>query len=256
MLEFQALQRRFSAHLRDPAANPPPRGIEERRLKIYRELFFNNIDHALANGFPVLRRLLDDARWSALVRDFYARHPCHDPLFRGVSEQFVGYLESTRIAEPDDPPFMLELAHYEWVESALAVAEDPPPAPADLLADGDLLAGVPVLSPLAWVLGYRWPVHRIGPNVRPDSPGVQPTWLIVYRTAQDDVRFMEINALTAQLLEQIQATPDARGRVSVRRLANAIGAEAEALLMSAGAILNNLRDHGIVLGARHAVAAD
>jgi hypothetical protein len=42
----------------------------------------------------------------------------------------------------------------------------------------------------------------------------------------------------------------------VRRLANAIGAEAEALLMSAGAILNNLRDHGIVLGARHAVAAD
>ena len=31
---------------------PPPAGIEERRLRVYRELFFNAIESLLANSFP------------------------------------------------------------------------------------------------------------------------------------------------------------------------------------------------------------
>ena len=51
-------------------------------------------------------------------------------------------------AGADDFPFLLELAHYEWVELALSIDER---EPADIAADpvGDLLEGRPVLSPLA-----------------------------------------------------------------------------------------------------------
>ena len=34
----------LSRYLRDPEHNPPPPGIEARRLKVYRELFYNGIE--------------------------------------------------------------------------------------------------------------------------------------------------------------------------------------------------------------------
>ena len=85
MLEFQKLQTGLTAHLRDPLHAAAPAGIEERRLKIYRELFYNNIEGFLANAFPVLRQLTDDAHWHAMARDFFARHQSTDPLFHGLA---------------------------------------------------------------------------------------------------------------------------------------------------------------------------
>ena len=56
---FQALQYRFAAHLRDPEHQPAPEGLEDRRLKIYRELFYNNVEDFLQTAFPVLRRITE-----------------------------------------------------------------------------------------------------------------------------------------------------------------------------------------------------
>ncbi|MDH4254937.1 MAG: DNA-binding domain-containing protein, partial [Gammaproteobacteria bacterium] len=50
---FQRRQYEFAAHIRDPDANPPPAGIEDRRMAIYRELFYNNLLSLLGSTFPV-----------------------------------------------------------------------------------------------------------------------------------------------------------------------------------------------------------
>jgi hypothetical protein len=60
------------------------------------------------------------------------------------------------------------------------------------------------LSPLAWVLSYRFPVHRIGSSYRPDSAPEHATYLTVYRNREDKVCFMELNAATAKLLELLR----------------------------------------------------
>ena len=70
----------FSAHIRDPDRNPPPAGIDPRRMQVYRELFFNNVSRLLAGNFPVIRKTLADEAWAALVRRFLARHM---PQFEG-----------------------------------------------------------------------------------------------------------------------------------------------------------------------------
>ena len=54
---LQDQQFALSRHLRDPS-HPPPPGIEERRLAIYRDLFFNNIESLLAGNFPAMPVLL------------------------------------------------------------------------------------------------------------------------------------------------------------------------------------------------------
>lgn len=200
---FQQTQYAFAAHLRDPDANPAPPDIEDRRMKIYRELVYNNIESFIATGFPVLRQLIADQPWHALVRDFVSRHCSHSPYFLEISQEFLNYLQEERQSLVTDPPFMLELAHYEWVELALDVAEDDLPAlsstPVDVMAESLQV------SPLAWRLSYQYPVHLIGPEYQPAEPPEQPTFLVVYRNREHRVKFLESNAVTIRLLQLLEA---------------------------------------------------
>jgi hypothetical protein len=249
---FQALQYAFAAHLRDPARHPPPAGVEDRRLAIYRDLFFNNVDNYLAKAFPVLRRIYADDDWRALVRDYYARHVSHSPQFYRIAEEFLHYLEAERGERPEDPPFLLELAHYEWVELQLAILD----IDLDTLAAdraGDPLADAPVLSPLAWPLTYRYPVHKLGPDHRPDAPPAEPTHLVVYRDRADEVRFLKLNPVTARLLALIRDAPGRAGRAHLETIATELRGPDPATVVESGCrILADLTARDILLGTRPA----
>ena len=232
----------LARHVRDPGANPSPPGIEDRRLAIYRELFLNGIDSLLAGNFPVIRRTLGDEAWRALVRRFYSRHRCRTPLFTEIGREFVQYLEG----RDDVPPWLHELAHYEWVELALQISDEPLP-PHD--AGGDLLAGRPVLSPLAWALAYCWPVPRIGPAFQPDAPPDAPTLLLVRRDAAGDVHFSELSPLVFRLLQLLEDESTASGREALRQLAEEADAEdVDAFIRDGAAMLAQLHREGVVLG--------
>ncbi len=246
----RALQYQFSAHLRDPQRNPAPAGLEDRRLKIYRELFFNNIESLLSSNFPVIRTLYDDTRWHALVRAFYCEHQCHTPLFPEIAREFLRYLETRQANNEPDPPFLLELAHYEWAELALSLEEtDISGVPHD--PDGDPVRGIPVVSPLAWRLGYRFPVHRIRPDYQPDTAPEQPTLLLLIRDRDDQVRFLEINALTAVLLERLQDNSVQSGMACLNEVLSESAAENLEPLRNAGiALLGELKARAAILGTR------
>ena len=143
---FMQIQQAFTAHLRDPDQQPPPAGIEDRRLQIYRELIFNNLASLLEQGFPVLNQCLGRERWRALIRGFLIAHRAETPLFPELGQELLAYLSTAGALRPEDPPFVLELAHYEWVETALTFS-DAKAGPALADPNGDLLDGVPVVSP-------------------------------------------------------------------------------------------------------------
>lgn len=244
------LQFGFAGHIRDPEGQAPPPDIEDRRMQIYRRLFFNNIDSLLSNNFPVLRALYEDRDWQRLVRDFYSEHRCRTPLFPEVAKEFLRYLQDVRGVRDGDPPFMLELAHYEWVELALSIDErELAEEPAD--PEGDLLAARPVLSPLAWPLGYRYPVHRIGPDFQPQEPPAEATHLLVYRNRQDEVRFMTLNDVSRLLLDLLGEDRGATGRELLLEVAAAIGHPLpERVVETGAALLRDLLDRDVLLGVR------
>ncbi len=244
-------QRAFAAHLRDPARVPGPDDVEDHRMAIYRDLVFNNVSALLAGNFPVLRRILSDARWDDLIRDFFVRHRAKTPLFLELGQEFLDFLQSARADDPRDPPFLLELAHYEWVELALQIS-DAEPDRTRIDPTGDLLESRPVLSPLAWNLSYRFPVHRIGPDCQPDGPPQEPTHLVVYRTPNDDVAFLEINAVTQCLLILLEEeTSPATGREVLGRIAAELGHPDPDQVIAFGAgLMEDLRTRGILLGTK------
>lgn len=248
--EFIRQQYDFAAHLRNPAESPPPPGIEDRRMAIYRELFYNNVENFVASGFPVLRSLLSDAQWHGLVREFFATHRCVTPLFAEIAQEFLAYLQEERQPSAADPPFMLELAHYEWVELAVSVSDEDRHVEA-VDPNGDLLAGAPVISPVAWNLTYRYPVHRVSREFQPQSPGDEPTHLVVYRDRGDAVHFLEINAVTQRLLQLVKETPDAAGLDVLTTIAAELRTpHPEAVIRAGATLLDDLKQRNIVLGTR------
>lgn len=246
--DFQRRQYEFAAHIRDPENMPAPEGIEDRRMAIYRDLFFNNLRNLLGSTFPVLKKLLGKRRWASLVREFMVRHRSQTPYFLEIPKEFLAFLETEHEPDAGDFPFLLELAHYEWVELALSIASDANDMRI-VNPDGDLLEGVPAMSVLAWPLTYRFPVHKISEDFRPREPGERPTYLTVYRNAANEIGFMEHNAVTGSLLDRI-AKNDARktGRELLVDLAREIGFDPDALVRHGADALAELRATEILLG--------
>lgn len=248
------MQMAFAGHLRNPGEVPPPDGIEDRRMEIYRGLFFRNIRSFMSGAYPVLKSLFDDADWDQLIREFFIEHRCQTPMFPELSREFLRYLQETRGEREGDYPFMLELAHYEWVERGVRIeVTEIDSVPAD--PNGDLLNESPVLSPLAWPLSYQYPVHKICTRYIPTEPPAEPTHLLVYRRRDDKVKFMQINAVSRMLLDLMQSNQESgsgtSGRDMLRSIAKTIGRPDPDELAEVGKhLLTQWRDKDIVLGTQ------
>lgn len=250
---FQDKQYALAAHIRDPEHRPAPEGVEDRRIAIYRELFFNNLRSLLGSMFPVLRKLHDDTHWGRIIRAFMRDHQAHTPYFLQLPQEFLSFLQSEYELQDDDFPFIVELAHYEYIELALSIST----AANDLTGidtDGDLLAGIPVKSVLAWVYAYQYPVHRISSSFLPVEAEEQPVYLAVYRRADDNVSFLELNPVTANLLNALDENTAGRsGEELLRDIASSINyPDVDAFVAHGKTALSEMRQLEILTGTRKA----
>ncbi|WP_261844065.1 HvfC family RiPP maturation protein [Aliamphritea ceti] len=249
--DFTDLQYRFAGTIRDPEHVAILEDVEERRMNIYRELFYNNVAGFVNSGFPVLKSLCTDAYWQQLIRDFLVEYRCQTPYFLEIAQEFVSYVSDVREPRDDDLPFMAALAHYEWAELALDTAEDLD----DLNGidpEGDLLAEHPVQSPLAWSLMYEYPVHHISESFIPEEKSATPSCLVVYRNIQDAVKFMEINPLTARLLHLLAEDSALSGREALLQIAAEMAHPDPEMIVQGGlSILEQLRQSEIILGTNN-----
>ncbi|MDB5972704.1 MAG: hypothetical protein JWQ90_5154 [Hydrocarboniphaga sp.] len=224
---------------------------------------------------PELRHLpedfiawLDASSLSGLARSTAASARCaqaagalvkYDSIFSSVAHsldtagQTLATISQARQAASagergGDPGWIAELCHYEWVE--LALASDPTELKAELPFSFER---PPQLSPLAWTLSYRYPVHRIGMEHQPQSAPADATYLCVYRNRGDEVRFMEINALTLLLLRAIESQPQLSARDLLQTLAVELdNADPDAIVEAGSTLLNGLVQRDIILGSRSA----
>ena len=84
----------MARHLRDPERHAPPPGIEERRLRVYRELFFNAIESLLGEQFSGDPRNPGRCRMEDAGARVLRQASRRTPLFPQVAGEFVDYLET------------------------------------------------------------------------------------------------------------------------------------------------------------------
>ena len=246
-MHFTEYQTAFAARIRDPRAAPRPRGAPARRMRVYEELLYNNLEGFLLAGYPITRLLLGARAWKQTVRRFFAEHRCHSPLFRDIPKAFLDWMETRHAQLFPDLPFLAEFMHYEWLELSVSVTPDEPDMAA-VEPDGDLLTGRPALNPSARLACYRYPVHRIGPQFTPGAPDGQTWCYLLHRDEKDDVRFTVLNPVAARLVELIrEARP--RGCEALARIAAELNQPCSDSFIEAGHhLLRELRQSGALLG--------
>lgn len=251
MPAFQRYQLSFTGHIRDPQHQPKPDKVAARRMRVYTEIVFNNLYGAVSACFPVAQKVLGKRAWTQLVRGFFAGHQATTPLFREIPHEFLRYLETRR----DLPAYLYPLAHYEWIELAIASANiEDDMTRVDI--HGDLLAGVPVFAAASALLRYDYPVHRISPRFKPQAPLDEPLHFLVFRDAADLVRFIELNPVTARLLGLLHPagqTDTMTSRQALLQIAAELHyAEPEVIVGFGAQILHDLKGQGALLGIRPA----
>ena len=246
---FKQTQYEFAAHIRNPELNPRPSDVEARRMNIYTELFFNNVEDFISNTYPVLKEVMPENEWQDMMRDYFSKHLSHTPLFPEMPREFLKYLESER-DNPNDPGFIYELAHYEWIELALLTSDLDEDIKWDKIdIDGDILNSTPVLSPLAWSLTYQYPVQQICEDFIPEEASEQPIYLLVYRNQNDEVHFMELNPVTAMLIQLISDDNKLTTKQILESIAEQMNHPDPNVVIEGGMqIMQDLKDRNVILG--------
>jgi len=244
---FQHLQRQFLAHLRQPLPGNQPSGFAEDRLAVYAGLLYNKFDESLSACFPVLHRLLETARWRALVQDFIAGHRCLSPYYRQIPDEFVRYLQTER-QDKNDPPFLAELAHFEWIELVLSIS-DAEPVEAEVLWDEQLLDAVLVFAPVMRLLYYVWPVQQISKAFQPAEPPPEATHIVGFCDTDGQVRFIALNPATVRLILLLQG--GFTGRAALHLIAESLNVSEPAQLLAFGKqVLTELHRQGAIIGSQ------
>ena len=242
-LSFQAYQRVFAQHIRNPSANAMPSDVPIKRMAIYTEIVYNNIEGVVAACFPVTKSILGAKKWQSFVRSFMANYQASSPIFREIPKQFLDYLESAPI---ELPLFLTKLMHYEWVELALSVME----VTDELAAPEDVLRSPIMLNPGHFLLQYDFPVHKISINYQPKKSENITTYLLVYRDASYQVQFMELNPITFQLVTLIKNSAFSGEQVLRKLAADNPQIATEIVLQFGAQTLEALSEKGVIVGVK------
>lgn len=243
---FQRYQQAFSAYIRDPNNQPRPQDIPVERIAVYEEIVFNNIFEAVSACFPVAQKVMGKAGWLKLVRSFLRVHSANSPIFRQIPEEFLDFLAT----QNNLAPYIPSLCHYEWIELAVA-SSDVTVDMSHIDLTGDLLEHQPAFVPAMQMLNYDYAVHQISARNKPKEP--VNTQLLVYRNAEDTVKFIELNNVTYRLIGLLQSGT-ATGRQALTTIAEELAhPQPESVIQFGLEILEDLRRQGIILGVYHAM---
>ena len=244
---FLEQQRAFSAYLRNPESVPKPAGIDDGRLAVYRNAVFANVEQFLSDNFPRVKQLFDPDAWQELVRDYIVRHVSKTTVFVELPLEFLEYLEHLRDDE-SDPPFLYELAHFEWLET-LVSSDESPVSVAPLDPAIDWLVNIPLINPVVRLVKYAFPVHQA---IERDQTE-QATYVAAFRNRDHQYAYLALNAPSARMVELLAAGERLSGRELLQRIAAEMGVSADTELIQGGiAILTRLAENQIIVGAERA----
>lgn len=231
---FQQLQLAMTQHIRNPerdydveeiGGNP----IEDRRLKVYESLFFNNIEQFFSQIFPVCRSLFSEAQWYLLVREYLKKHTAETPLFHKLGLEFLKFIQQqqqddwlTNLLAPMQVECFFQLAHYEWVELELSLVEKKEPvvglqakAHKPSLQQGSTLNNEAKTYRLAadvWPLYYGFAVQKIQSPLTHQEP--VETFLLAQRVKQGERLVIDFHELSMGMYALLMSFQEAEWQLS------------------------------------------
>jgi hypothetical protein len=230
----EALVSELVRAIREPEAGPVPLGLD-----VYRTLVRARFVDVVALTVPLAVETLGMPALRAWVHRFVAEQASRSPYFADVGGEFVAWAAPHWEADSTLPPWLAELARFEVArfELAGAVDEAPPEARGSL----DLDLPVALQGPIR-LLRSAWSVQRPPPCVR------EPTALLLYRNLDFQAQVVELSPAAGAIVERLLAGEPLRHAIE-KGCADAGIAADDSALAGTAAVLANLADRGVLLGA-------
>lgn len=207
MKPFQKAQLDFIDYLRKPEADVKIEKQKSRQQEFYRDLIYKNINQCIADVFPITKNIVAEPDWQIMIRDFISTHRLQTPYFLEICQEFLVYLIHTRKPLVTDYPFMVELAHFEWIQLALDISNadmNDVDFPESQYHSAPSENSLWKASPLLVCLTYSFPVHIIDECYLPTEKNTSPTYLLVYRDRKDDIKILETDNLSMRIIQLLQ----------------------------------------------------
>ncbi|MES2798967.1 MAG: putative DNA-binding domain-containing protein [Bacteroidota bacterium] len=174
-------------------------GIRKDRLPNYRRLIHTIYWEALSDAYPIAKSLLPSDQWDELVDDFISNHRNPEPQLYKMPKGLIEFVEHKEYARIFQVPYLVDLLSFEWFEIEVHSMKDQ--ATVLFNPDGNFMDNQIVFNPYQRIVQLEYPIHQLKTN---DISLLKGTYFYnVYRQENGTVQYMEMNAFTANLLQQL-----------------------------------------------------
>ncbi|HET7545747.1 MAG TPA: putative DNA-binding domain-containing protein [Polyangiaceae bacterium] len=226
------------------------------RLLVYRMLVRHTLREALHATIPRTLARLGES-FEPYFAEFLQRLPEHTHALRELTPQFLSFALERWSRDPKVPAYLGDLARHEalQVDVASHLARPMGHVAAELALD----QGVEFIAAVRLV-HYAWAVHRLPDDeISRELPEQSAVSLLVYRSPEHEVRYLELSPFARELLESLLHERLSL-QAALHRAAERVGLSLDdELLTRAARLLSDLAERGAVLGktpARPAPPAD
>jgi uncharacterized protein len=220
------------------------------RLAVYRDLVRGNLREAMSLSIPRCMARLGPV-FDEYFDRFLAERAPRTHYLRDVTPELLEFCQPLWADDPRVPRYSFELALHESLHIEISAL---PALPRGHVAGPLTLdQGVELCQALR-IVRYQHAVHELPASEADRSePQARPVTLLVYRSPEHEVRYLELTPVAAQLLERLLLGESLGG--AVQGAAAAEGAAlTEALLSSTAQLLADLAARGVVRGPRNSAS--
>lgn len=216
------------------------------RLAVYRQLVRGNLREALK--LSISRSI---ARLGSVFDEYFDRFLSEQAprthYLRDVTLELLDFCAPLWAVDARVPPYLLELARHEALHIQVSAM---PALPRGHVAAGLSLAQGVQLSEALRLVRYHHAVHELPEDDRDRTPPVaRSVSLLVYRSPEHDVRYLELTPLARGIVERL-LSGDSLGAAVQGAAADEAAPLTEAVLAGAAQLLADLADRGVVWGPK------
>jgi len=127
-------------------------GVNEKNIKHYRRLVFNNIYDSISSAYPITKKLFGKKRWKKVVHQFFSSQKIKSAQIWYMPKEFKDYVISNEKDLLNKYVFLADLLQFEWLEIEVFMMPD---EAVEFLTDSNLY----YINPEIRIIGVKYPIH-------------------------------------------------------------------------------------------------
>lgn len=197
-------QRAFGLYTR--TGKRKPKSTKDNNINHYHRLVLNNVTDIIASTFSLTQDYVGEARFTKLIKDFFATTPCISPQFWQMPKEFFEYIKYTQEELSLEFPPLINLMEMEWTEIELFMMPDERMPP--FSDTGDVFKDKLVMNPECRILPLNYPVyHKKASEIQPSD--YSQYFVSLHRNISDkQINQTDLGLIQVEALLQLNEQPD------------------------------------------------